>query len=252
MTFILLCALQDPDAVARALSERSVSIDARGRPLAEVVEQALAKAELTAGADEAAAEILGATPVTLTLRDVRLRSALRLLLKPHGLTMAFQGGALRIVREEDLIGPSRMERYRTAALVSRIDKATEREGIHERRRKYVAEQDPDAEIGVVSDGVVLDVRPIVLPDRRYVMLEMRPLNAQLQLPLATIEIPIFMGGDARPPLGDPGFGGSLLNELLETHTGARAAMIDGDLWVHAPDATQTRVERFLTALAALK
>ena len=248
MAIFFLLAFQDADAVARALSESTVSIDVERRPLAEAVAELLAKAELVAAFDDDA----GAAPVTLTLTDVRLRTALRLLLKPHGLTMALHDGELRIVREEDARAAPRMQRYKTAALVRRLDETADREGIHERRREYLADQDPDAQIGVVSDGVVLDVRPIVLPDRRYVMLEMRPLNAQLQLPLDTVEILIFMGGDARPPFGDPEFGESLLEELLETHAGTPAALVNGELWVYAPESVQARVERLLSGLAALK
>lgn len=242
MTLLLLLAIQG------ALPDRTVTLDARARPLADVVADVLAQADLTATFDDD----VGLTPVTITLTDVRLRTALRLLLKPHGLTLTLHRGALSVVREERVLAKPEMKRYKTAGIARRLDEAAGREGIHERRRKYVAESDPDAQIGVVSDGVVLDVRPIVLPDRRYVMLEMRPLNAQLQLPLDTIEIPIFMGGDAQPPMGAPDFGRSLLEELLETHAGVDAATVNGELWVYAPESAQAHVERLLSALAALE
>jgi Flp pilus assembly secretin CpaC len=44
----------------------------------------------------------------------------------------------------------------------------------------------DPIIGVVQDGVVLDVRPVVSADRRFITLELRPTVAQLQRPIREI------------------------------------------------------------------
>ncbi|MEM7516328.1 MAG: hypothetical protein AAF368_05330, partial [Planctomycetota bacterium] len=42
----------------------------------------------------------------------------------------------------------------------------------------------DPIVSVIQDGVILDVRPVVSADRRYITLEMRPTIAQLQRPIA--------------------------------------------------------------------
>jgi Flp pilus assembly secretin CpaC/tetratricopeptide (TPR) repeat protein len=42
----------------------------------------------------------------------------------------------------------------------------------------------DPIIDVIQDGVILDVRPVVSADRRYITLEMRPTIAQLKRPIA--------------------------------------------------------------------
>lgn len=61
---------------------------------------------------------------------------------------------------------------------------------------------PDPEIGVVNDGISMDVRPIVSPDRRYITLEMRPTVAVLTPPppsIATIETVIGGTAVGAPP-----------------------------------------------------
>ena len=50
----------------------------------------------------------------------------------------------------------------------------------------------DPVIGVIQDGLVLDVRPIVSNDRRFVTLEMRPTIVDLQTPIATFQT--LLGG----------------------------------------------------------
>jgi general secretion pathway protein D len=61
---------------------------------------------------------------------------------------------------------------------------------------------PDPEIAVVNDGISMDVRPIVSPDRRFVTLELRPTVAVLTPPppaIATIETVIGGTAAGAPP-----------------------------------------------------
>jgi len=44
----------------------------------------------------------------------------------------------------------------------------------------------DPIVAVVQDGVILDVRPVVSADRRFITLELRPTVAELRRPLAEI------------------------------------------------------------------
>ena len=56
---------------------------------------------------------------------------------------------------------------------------------------------PDPEIGVVNDGISMDVRPIVSPDRRFITLEMRPTVAILTpTPPSIATIQTVIGGTA--------------------------------------------------------
>ena len=41
----------------------------------------------------------------------------------------------------------------------------------------------DPVIDVIQDGVILDVRPVVSADRRFILMEMRPTVAELQRPI---------------------------------------------------------------------
>ena len=45
----------------------------------------------------------------------------------------------------------------------------------------------DPVIGVVQDGLTLDVRPTVSNDRQYITMELRPTVAQLQKPIQTFQ-----------------------------------------------------------------
>jgi tetratricopeptide (TPR) repeat protein len=51
----------------------------------------------------------------------------------------------------------------------------------------------DPIVQVIRDGIVLDVRPTVSADRRYVMLELRPTLATLLRPIATITTSLGVG-----------------------------------------------------------
>lgn len=265
---LALVPQDEADAIAKTLSTTTVTVSFKAVPLKEALETTLEKARLEAAVDPDVARdpFFQSAPVTFTVTDLRVRSVLRLLLKPRGFTLVLREGALTVVREEAARPPERMEKYNTAGLVRRLNTEARRPDIEERRRAFEREAEevgrkwrlypqegiPEPEIGVVSDGVVLDVRPIVLPGRRYVMLDMRPINAQLQLPLGRIQIPVFMAGGVGPPTTDPAFGQALLQELLAAHTEGQAAAVDGNLWVRTTESEHRRIERFLRLLAAMK
>ena len=54
----------------------------------------------------------------------------------------------------------------------------------------------DPIVGVVPDGVVLDVRPVVSADRRFLTLEMRPTVATLQRPIGTFTTSLGVSGNS--------------------------------------------------------
>lgn len=54
----------------------------------------------------------------------------------------------------------------------------------------------DPIIGVVEDGVVLDVRPAVSADRRFVILDLRPTVAQLRRPIQTFTTSLGVSGNS--------------------------------------------------------
>jgi general secretion pathway protein D len=54
----------------------------------------------------------------------------------------------------------------------------------------------DPIIGVIEDGVVLDVRPVVSADRRFITLELRPTVAQLQRPMETFVTTLGVSGNS--------------------------------------------------------
>jgi len=54
----------------------------------------------------------------------------------------------------------------------------------------------DPIIGVVEDGVILDVRPVVSADRRFVTLEVRPTVAELQRPIGTFTTTLAASGSS--------------------------------------------------------
>ncbi|MEX1025635.1 MAG: hypothetical protein WD226_11225 [Planctomycetota bacterium] len=53
----------------------------------------------------------------------------------------------------------------------------------------------DPIISVVQDGVILDVRPVVSADRRFITLELRPTVATLQRPIATLVTSLGVSGN---------------------------------------------------------
>ncbi len=54
----------------------------------------------------------------------------------------------------------------------------------------------DPQISVIEDGVILDVRPVVSADRRFVTLELRPTVAQLQRPISTFVTSLGVSGNS--------------------------------------------------------
>lgn len=242
-----LAALSQQTDVARLLAERTVTVNFERTPLSQALSETLAQAGLHAAGDAPR------DPVTLTLTDVRLRSALRCLLRPRGLTLVFQEQRLTLVPEAEARPSERMERYRTAALVRRLEEAASSPEVASRRQLWERQAEArDPSVGVVSDGVVLDVHPTVSPDRRYVMLGMGATYAPLTLPLTGIEIPVALGQRMTPPPGTEGFGAALLQELVETHAGGGGSLLHGELWIRAPEARHGRTEKLLKLLAAMK
>ena len=54
----------------------------------------------------------------------------------------------------------------------------------------------DPVIGVVQDGVILDVRPVVSADRRFITLELRPTVAELRRPIRTFTTSLGVSGNS--------------------------------------------------------
>jgi type II secretory pathway component GspD/PulD (secretin) len=54
----------------------------------------------------------------------------------------------------------------------------------------------DPIISVVEDGVILDVRPVVSADRRFITLELRPTVAELQRPIQTFTTSLGVSGNS--------------------------------------------------------
>ena len=54
----------------------------------------------------------------------------------------------------------------------------------------------DPIISVVQDGVILDVRPVVSADRRFITLELRPTVATLQRPIDTLVTSLGVSGNS--------------------------------------------------------
>ncbi len=54
----------------------------------------------------------------------------------------------------------------------------------------------DPVIGIIQDGVVLDVRPVVSADRRFITVELRPTIAELQRPIQTFTTSLGVSGNS--------------------------------------------------------
>ena len=119
MTALLLAILPawagDPrDDAARKLDAK-VSLDLNGAPLA----QAIAAIQEATGMPFVLAE--GAeTPVTLKVRDVTAKSALRLLLPPAGLGAVYEGGAIVIRNRQAIAGPVILKFYDVRAAAVKL------------------------------------------------------------------------------------------------------------------------------------
>jgi hypothetical protein len=265
----LLAALQEGQAalLAGRLRTTEVTVRLEGVTPAEAVARLLAAAKLSAEHEPAlAADPRWTAPtVHLTLTGVRLRGALRCLLKPRGLTLVAQEGRLTVVREAEARGAERMERYRTAGLIRRIDVEAAAPAFAERRRAWEREaaetgrrwraldgSGHEPQIGLVSDGLTLDVRPTVTADRRYVMLGVGTISGATTLPLESLPVLLAAGAEIEPPAGAPGFGAALVQELLETHVGARGSLIRDELWILDGEARHARTGKFLQLVAAMK
>jgi len=279
MVFLALL-LQDLDALNKALTETQIDVEFRATPLAEAVLATLKKAGLSAGveADVKDDPIWKNAPVDLTLKGVSVRSALRVMLKPHGFALVAHEGRLLVTTREKAKPAFEFKKYNVDGLIDRFNReardpefARWSEKWHDDGREkmksfrmYPQNAVLDPEVGFVSDGISLDVRPIVTHDRRYVMLEMRPISALLfptPPAIASIRVPIGMTGTGdkdAPPIDDD-FGRRTLEEMIRTHFGAEwwdrgasLSTIDGALWVRHTPNTQAQIERFLRLLADLK
>ncbi|PIE22844.1 MAG: hypothetical protein CSA62_10370 [Planctomycetota bacterium] len=51
----------------------------------------------------------------------------------------------------------------------------------------------DPEVGIIRDGVVLDVRPVVSADQRFILMELRPTLARLSRPITTFTTSLGAG-----------------------------------------------------------
>jgi len=60
-----------------------------------------------------------------------------------------------------------------------------------------AAQIADPIVDVISDGVILDVRPVVHPDRRFITLELRPTVSQLVRPIPERDVSFAVGNSGR-------------------------------------------------------
>ncbi len=60
-----------------------------------------------------------------------------------------------------------------------------------------AAQIADPIVDVISDGVILDVRPVVSADRRFVTLELRPTVSQLERPIPERDVSFAIGNAGR-------------------------------------------------------
>jgi hypothetical protein len=264
LSAILLLQSAAAEDISRALSI-PVSVRFERVPLKEATAKILQQAGLGAVEwPEDHAELH--RPVTLTLRDVRARSALRAILKPRGLALALQEGRLRVLSEAQARPAPRLEKFNTADLIRRLAAEARRPDLTERRHRYLEDARaqgrrwrdaadhgaPAPEVGLVSDGLALDVEPRVSADRRFVLIGGGATHASLQLPLTTIEVPIVMGESITPPSSDPTFAAALMQELLEAHVGSRGTLLEGNLWIRDTDAQHGRTTKFLRLLAAMK
>lgn len=277
---LLALYLQDVEALIKALTETKVDVEYKATPLAEAVFATLKKAELSAGVDDDVKDdpIWKHAPIDLTLRGVTVRSALRVMMRPYGFALVADGGRLLVTTKQKARPDLEFKKYDVAGLIGRLnDGARDPEGArwrekwmkegHEKMnsfRMYPQNAVLDPEVGFVSDGVSLDTRPIVTSDRRFVMLEMRPISALLEPKppaIATIQVPIGMSGtgDKDAPPIDEGFGRRALEEMIRTHfggdtwdDGGSLSTIEGSLWVRQTPRAQAQIERFLRILADLK
>lgn len=95
--------------------EAKISVDLRGAKLADALETFRSATGLNFVAMEG-----GETIVSLTVRDVSVRSALRLLLQPSGLGAAFEDGAVVIRNRRGLVGAATLRVYDVRAATAKL------------------------------------------------------------------------------------------------------------------------------------
>ena len=105
----------DPRQDAARKLDAKVSLDLKGAPLAEaiaVIQDATGMAFVLAEGDQ--------TRVTLKVRDVTAKSALRLLLPPAGLGAVYEGGAIVIRSRQAIAGPVILKLYDVRAAAVKL------------------------------------------------------------------------------------------------------------------------------------
>jgi hypothetical protein len=217
MIFAALCLCLQSGAEPQELLDRTIALDVAGASLEEFAaaagEAALCRIAVSHEVYEKA--IVGAAqPITLRAHGRTLRSVLREVLRTRGLTVAWRDQQLTIVPaaagEEfeprvydvgDVLGRIRgfwnVARPHPAPFLDPWQYLPNGEFRMFPQSALV----PDPQIGIVQWGDVLDVRPIVTADRRYVILEARPTHADLQS-IETVEVPFgnFMSTTVEPEI----------------------------------------------------
>ena len=96
---LLLLAPQDNKEVESKLKNIKISLDFKNAPLETVVDYVRELSGLNVLIDKSARE-KGEIVISLTVKEVSLKSALQLMLKPQGLDTMFEEGVLLIVSKE--------------------------------------------------------------------------------------------------------------------------------------------------------
>lgn len=113
MMTLLLLAAADQDVERRL--DLKISVDVRGEKLSRAVEVFREATGLNFVVAEG-----GETPVSLTVRDLRAKSALRLLLQPAGLGATFEDGAVVIRSRRSLATPVTLRIYDLRGTLARL------------------------------------------------------------------------------------------------------------------------------------
>lgn len=112
MTLLLLAAADQE--VDRRLDVK-ISVDFRGEKLSRAVEVIREATGLNFVVAEG-----GETPVSLTVRDLRAKSALRLLLQPAGLGATLENGAVVIRAKSSLAAPVMLRIYDVRGMLAKL------------------------------------------------------------------------------------------------------------------------------------
>jgi hypothetical protein len=251
-TVALIFLLQiKPEAVERPHGPLPISIDLRDTSLRRFIEEVGRRAKITIFVDSEvqADPLFDGWLFNVRLKEVLDSTALNLVLKPRGLMWERTSEGVRVRR-------ARPETVRTALYPI--------EDLLGRIREY-GQQVPDPEIGILNaPATVMDTRPVVSSDRRYVTLTMGVQHADL-VELRQIPIPFggLTGGIVTPPVygeeeegemgGAPLSPEDILSELIEAHAGpwdhgTGFSIVRGKLAISHDSAAHQRVVSFLELL----